>query len=293
MTAPFKKGEIVGIHEVIECLTPNFAPWKRLYKTKCTLCGTEQNRLLNKRERLQCRCNSIRASFKHGGMQDRLYINYRAMKARCFEPGYHHYNRYGGRGITVCSEWRESYAAFKAWAYNSGYKPGLSLDRIDNDGNYCPENCRWITQKEQVRNSTKVIKTDKGECLTALEESNNMKAVRDYGLKVWTQLIKKRANGKCELCGKEGTDAHHWYFTRAQHCLADIQPANGVFLCRRCHNNAHNAPAEYKEKIKKVKGSKFNNLVEATLLKNRATISTVKDYTRVIRVMLRELKEQE
>ena len=291
MTAPFKKGEIVGIHEVIECLTPNFAPWKRLYKTKCTLCGVEQTRMLNKRDRQCCKCNAIRAATKHGGIKDKLYGSYRAMKMRCFEPSYHHYNRYGGRGITVCQEWRESYSSFKKWAYESGYKPGLSLDRIDNDGNYCPENCRWVLQKEQVRNSTRTIKTDGGDRLIALEESNNIKKIREYGLKVWTKLVKKRAGGKCELCGSEGTDAHHWYFTRAQHCLADIQPANGVFLCRKCHNLAHNNPAEYKKKIRKVKGYKFNNFVEAVLLKNRATISTAKDYTRVIRAMLRELKE--
>lgn len=292
MTKPFKQGDIVGIHEVIECLTPNLAPWKRLYKVRCTLCGTIQTHLLNKRDRNTCKCNIVRTATKHGGITEKLYTNYRAMKARCYEPSYHHYDRYGGRGISVCPEWRESYSSFREWAYKTGYKPGLSLDRINNDGNYEPSNCRWVTQKEQVRNSTRVIKTDTGKCLTSLEESNNMKAIREYGLKVWSNLVKKRANGKCELCGKEGTDAHHWYFTRAQHSLSDIQPSNGVFLCRMCHNKAHNAPTEYKEKIKKAKGAKFNNLVEAALLKNRATISTAKDYTRVIRTMLRELKEQ-
>lgn len=74
------------------------------------------------------------------------------MKQRCTNPNKINYARYGGRGIKVCSEWMESFEAFYEWATTHGYKDDLSLDRINNDGNYEPGNCRWATPKEQAAN---------------------------------------------------------------------------------------------------------------------------------------------
>ena len=68
------------------------------------------------------------------------------MRRRCYSPKCKVYKHYGSRGITVCDAWRNSYPAYRAWALANGYKPGLSIDRIDNDGNYCPENCRVVTK---------------------------------------------------------------------------------------------------------------------------------------------------
>lgn len=76
------------------------------------------------------------------------------MKERCLSPGSHAYALYGGRGITVCDEWRNSFDAFRDWALTHGYSEDLSIDRIDVDGDYCPENCRWadaITQSNNTR----------------------------------------------------------------------------------------------------------------------------------------------
>lgn len=98
---------------------------------------------------------------KHGFTKSHLYKTWTNIKTRCHNPLCSEYERYGGRGITICKEW-ENFEAFMDWAIKNGYseecyiggRHKLSIDRINNDGNYCPENCRWITQKEQARNKS-------------------------------------------------------------------------------------------------------------------------------------------
>lgn len=84
------------------------------------------------------------------GRRPSVYNSWRNMKARCYQPTHPAYARYGGRGITVCEEWR-NIAGFYAWSKESGWQQGLSIDRIDIDGNYCPANCRWVTISENSR----------------------------------------------------------------------------------------------------------------------------------------------
>lgn len=91
----------------------------------------------------------------------RIYDN---MKHRCYNRNNRYYHRYGGRGITVCDEWRESFPAFKEWALAHGYADNLTLDRIENDKGYSPDNCRWATYSQQMNNtSTTVFITIEGE----------------------------------------------------------------------------------------------------------------------------------
>lgn len=101
-------------------------------------CGEYENRVNN--------CTSHRLS------DTRLYSIWRGMKQRCYYQKHKDYHNYGGRGITVCDEWKNDFETFYAWAINNGYRDDLTIDRIDVDGNYETKNCRWSTLYEQAKN---------------------------------------------------------------------------------------------------------------------------------------------
>ena len=117
-----------------------------------------------------CGCYKSDIHATHRKRNTRLYEIWRSMRKRCGLDTVHNYNDYGGRGITVCPEWRDSFQNFYEWAMDNGYREDLSINRINNDGNYEPSNCTWSTQKEQANNrrSNHVV-TVNGETHTVTE----------------------------------------------------------------------------------------------------------------------------
>lgn len=91
-------------------------------------------------------------NFVHGGRKTKLYGVWCSMRNRCVNPNRHNSHRYVGRGVTVCDAWNESFSSFRDWACSHGYEEGLQLDRINNDGNYEPNNCRWVTSRQNNNN---------------------------------------------------------------------------------------------------------------------------------------------
>lgn len=137
---------------VCECGNKRVLTSYRLTSGRTKSCGCLHNELLGKRVAT------------HGGTHERLYIVWTDAKRRCEKTYDKKYSCYGGRGIKLCAEWQD-YAKFREWALNNGYDETAetgqcTLDRIDVDGDYCPENCRWIPMSEQRYNCRNTIYVD-------------------------------------------------------------------------------------------------------------------------------------
>lgn len=144
----------------------------------------------------------------HGQRNTRLYNIWSSMIERCTLKKQKAYHNYGGRGITVCEEWK-TFENFYNWAIENGYSDELTLDRIDNDGNYCPDNCKWSTYKEQARNRRTNIYITYNEETKILRDWENYLGMKNGTLsdrinrrgwsieKAFTTPVRKRTKKNC------------------------------------------------------------------------------------------------
>lgn len=159
----FNRLTIIKLDHIKEYISPKrkLKQSQEFYICKCD-CGNEcivmKQSLLNNRTK-SCGCFR-RESFskiitKHNMIKTRLYGILKSMKRRCYNKNFKFFKYYGGRDIVICDEWLNKdngFISFYNWAMDNGYEEDLTIDRINNNGNYEPSNCRWTTQKEQSRN---------------------------------------------------------------------------------------------------------------------------------------------
>ncbi len=153
-----------------------------MWKCQCS-CGTIKNFYGYALEKGQSRNCGCKFNKTHGESKTALYNVWAEMKQRCYNPKDTYYSYYGGRGVVVCDEWKCNYVAFRDWAYANGYKEDrlpsgrnkYTIDRIDVNGNYEPNNCRWVeweTQNNNMRNNH--FLTYNGETLTLAQWSKKV-----------------------------------------------------------------------------------------------------------------------
>ena len=134
------------------------------YLCKCT-CGNEKiirGKDLKYNKIKSCGClnkeKTTERNTKHSLRHTRIYRIWLLMKNRCLNSKYHLFKNYGGRGITICNEWKNDFMSFYNWSMNNGYEEYLTIDRINVNGDYEPSNCRWATKLQQQRNTTRLRK---------------------------------------------------------------------------------------------------------------------------------------
>lgn len=143
----------------VKCRVSNIPRHHAKWLCKCE-CGNEtiaESHSLLSGKKLSCGCLLVTLHKTHGMAKTRLYNVWNIMKQRCCNPNNKNYKQYGERGIKVCEEWQNSFECFYKWALNNGYdeqaqRGKTTIDRINNNGNYEPTNCRWVTQKENCQN---------------------------------------------------------------------------------------------------------------------------------------------
>ena len=170
-----KKIDIVGKRfgklTVIEECKEHDKHNKIVYKCLCD-CGNicyKQSSPLRTGRTKSCGC------LKPGKSSTKLYNIYHSMKKRCYNRHDPRFERWGKRGIKVCSEWLDDFMNFYTWAINNGYQEGLTIDRIDNDKDYSPDNCRWTTSKVQANNRrSNIYLTYNGEVKTIAQWSEQL-----------------------------------------------------------------------------------------------------------------------
>ena len=149
-----------------------------LWLCRCD-CGNSKNVVgadLRSGKSKSCGCariEKVRQPLTHGGSRSRLHRIWKAMRNRCLNENSPSYKNYGGRGISICSEW-EDFASFREWANKNGYDESLSIERIDVDGNYSPSNCTWADALTQSSNRRYTRKRDDGQLWWHIAQSNGI-----------------------------------------------------------------------------------------------------------------------
>jgi hypothetical protein len=205
-------GETISGYEILEKTVKKDTSGHFLYKCRCVHCGTielKSIRRLNQQKGIRC------SHFDKFGFPNFPYTYsidrhltkvFTYMKNRCYNKKSKDYKWYGGKGIKICNEWLYNPTSFSIWALSNGYKKGLSIDRINNDGDYEPNNCRWITISENSRKSKKCnFITIYGKTLSCRQWSKEIgKGVNYVSKKIKAIGIEQTINIICSILQENG-----------------------------------------------------------------------------------------
>lgn len=202
-------GETYGIYTLIEFLNEKDKYGHYLYKGKCKVCGYEIIKPFNHFSAPSAIVNNCKHLDRNGNYYNfnkytwdnkRIGNIFKGMKGRCYDKNDKSYKWYGEKGVKVYKEWIDNPKSFEIWALSNGYEDNLTIDRIDENKDYCPENCRWISNSDNAKykSTTSLIEVE-GEIHTGkdwakiLGFSQNLinNYVRKYGLENTVEFIKK------------------------------------------------------------------------------------------------------
>ena len=185
MSKSFKndlRGQRFGRLTVLEFVPTEDKISHWLCKCDCGNITTVAGKRLRNGHTQSCGClqteQAAKRLCKHGMCKSRLYGIWSKMKIRCYNHNNSVYKHYGGRGIKVCDEWKLSFETFYQWAISNGYEEGLSIDRINVNGNYEPSNCRWVGTKEQSRNKRNTIMLEYEGRVISLAEAAELSGIK-------------------------------------------------------------------------------------------------------------------
>lgn len=167
------------------CGNETFVPTLSLNNGNTTSCGCYSREIL---------ANSRRT---HGLGRTRLYNVWGGMMNRCYNQDEPNYVHYGGRGISICDEWRVDFMTFYDWVVTHGYQPELTIERINNNGNYEPGNCRWATHDEQAQNRRNTVLTPDDVKKIRNDPRSSSTVAEEYGVKYTTiERVRTRKSWK-------------------------------------------------------------------------------------------------
>lgn len=231
-------GRVFGRLTVIEREYSSNGRIKWICKCECGIYTSVVASSLQEGNTRSCGCLSREVAAErcetHGLSHTRRYRILRGMVQRCYNPKGSSYENYGGRGITVCDEWREDFIVFYEWAEDNGYSPALSIDRIDVNGNYEPSNCRWASPKEQNRNTRRNV---------FIEALGEIKTLGE-----WEEITGVRG-GTIRKRYKDGKREEELFkpINKSQHKLTGIKRLKRILYSAkaRCYNSNHTSYKDY------------------------------------------------
>ena len=194
-------GTRIGLYDVLYECDFKSNDGHRMFHVKCSECGWESNVQMHRIKMLSKKCKHINLAGQYSTDKAKIIWNnkrifkiYQGMIQRCYNPNNKNFTDYGGKGIGICEDWLNNPKSFEDWAISHGYENDLTIDRIDSNKNYCPDNCQWITLEENSRRANANFIEVDGKTLSGTQWAEML----GFGKNTINKLIKKYPLNKVE-----------------------------------------------------------------------------------------------